>query len=361
MAKSKSKTKSKSKPKRPASPIRKTAKPPKPPSEFGRKLVRLMMGLLVVAVIAGGFYFAGRFMEQRVGDRRNSVPVPYHIEFLSETQRQPGIGVPAWMPNYTCQMISRSVMEFPEKVNFQSSTLCRNIANKLMLNPWILRIEKVWRERRGAKGVVYVKAVYRCPLVKVIRGTQEIYVADDGMVLPESEVPKWVAKVAGRLRYYVHPSEVPTGFTRLQNFFIAVQGVQTPPSQPGQTWLAEDLHAGIRLAKLLCWKPDPTDENPDNCKLRSYYRQLSLIDVSNYARRIDANGAELVFYAQEARTRPTKILFGRFPHPDGGDYVIAPKEKMAQLDGIAGKFDGQIAGTYQQIDLRYDPPRKKDQ
>jgi hypothetical protein len=339
MAKSKSKSKKKTEPKRPASPIRKTAKPSQAPSDFGHKFVRMTAGLLLVAVIVGGGYLLGKFMEQRVSARREEVPIPYQIEFLD---------TPAWIPDCTQREISRSVVEpFYGKVRYQNETLCRDIARKVAKNPWVLRVHRVWRERVGIKGRVCVKAEYRCPLVKVIRGTQEIYVADDGMVLPSLQVPKWTAQVAGSLRYYLHPSEVPMGFTRLQNFFITIQGVQTSPPQPGQKWLAEDLHAGIRLAKLLY--------------SRRYYRQFSLIDTSNYAQRIDANGAMLVFYAQEGRTRATKILFGRFPHPDGGDYVIPPEKKMAGLDGIAGMFDGQIAGTYQQIDLRHYPPRKKDQ
>ena len=339
MAKSKSKSRAKSKTKRPASPIRKTPKAPKPPSEFGRKLARLMTGLLVVAAIAGGFYLLGRYMETRVTERREGVPIQYQIQLLD---------TPACIPNSTQREINRTVVEpFYGKVRYQDETLCEDVARKVAENPWVLRVHRVWRERVGTKGRVCVKADYRWPRVKVIRGTQEVYVADDGMVLPALQVPQWMVQVAGKLRYYVHPSEVPTGFTALRNSFINIQGVSTPAPQPGQKWLAKDLHAGIRLAKLLHTRP--------------YFRQFPLINVKNFARRVDANGAELVIYAQEARTRATEILFGRFPLPEGGDHIVPPERKMELLDRIVALFDGQIAGTYQQIDLRYDPPRKKDQ
>jgi hypothetical protein len=194
--------------------------------------------------------------------------------------------------------------------------LARIVHERASADPWIAGVRRVEKHHDGT---VVIEAEFRHPfaLVATERVPGQFHVVDaDGVLLPLG---------ADRVR---------------PGAFIAIDGVATPPPEPGKKWDAPDLADGLRLCKLL--------------KGRPYESQITTIDVANYNGRISPADPDLRMFAQIGQGRPTKIRFGRFPAADGLDYCLSPEQKLANLDAYVQDNGGKLAGLKDWIDLRHD-------
>ncbi|MBN1554407.1 MAG: hypothetical protein JXA11_06655 [Phycisphaerae bacterium] len=279
---------------------------------------------------AAGLTAVNRYAHQTL---RAEGPVKYTVKLDA---------VPEWMPATLGRMILADVT--PREVDFDDPALGRVIYEQAIRNPWIAQVEEVRRERLSAtEAVIRVRAQYRQPIARVSREGRMYYVDGRGVILPYSQTPKFAVKDGDDVKYFVHRDAVPSHLMPIRIHYIAVEGVEAPPPAVGQAWEGEDLAQGLRLVRLLGTRP--------------WANQISVVDARNHARRISESEPELCIYAQQGRGKPTEIRFGRFPHPDGGDWVISPARKMRYLDDYVQDQNGRLAGIHSYIDVRFDELR----
>lgn len=289
--------------------------------------------VFLAAVTVGGAAGLTALQRYAHGAQYAEGPVKYTVRLESP---------PEWMP----ATLGRGILEdvTPQGLAFGDPTLCRTISDKARKSPWVAGVTEIRRERLSAtEGMVHVRAKYRQPIARVARRGRVYYVDDQGVVLPYSQTPKFAAKDADGVKYYLHRDAVPANLTAIRIHYIALEGVEAAPPGVGGQWQGADLAQGLRLIRLL--------------STRTYANQVSVVDVRNHARRISESEPELCIYAQQGHGKATQIRFGRFPHPDGGDWVISPARKMRYLDDYVHDQNGRLAGVHSYIDVRYDELR----
>jgi len=270
-------------------------------------------------------------MERSVLNRQGSAgPVSYRVE-LTDT--------PGWMSHALVRELHEALTP---QVSFTDESLCREVYRLVEKNPWISDIQQVRRFRRADRneGVIMVTATYRQPIARVQYDHRTYFIDTHGVVLPFDSVPKWAAKIGEHYRYYTSEDAVPLTARPMRIHYTTIQGVTTPPVEVGETWVADDLKHGLRLIELI--------------NTRHWANQITVVDVRNHKRRISESEPELRLYAQQGRGRSTDILFGRFPFPQGGDWVISPDRKIKYLDDYVSEHNGKLAGINSYIDVRYD-------
>jgi len=248
---------------------------------------------------------------------------------------------PEWMPASVVRRIEESLL--PEGANFNAPSLAAEVYERAGREPWFGKVDFVRKRLSpdGRVGFVEVRAAVRQPIVRVQVGDARYRFVDSaGVVLPTAEVPRWVvSRSSGRKTYYCDARDIPSGYEAGLLHYIVVQGVRQLPPEPGVRWGGRDLADGLRLARLVLGRP--------------YAREITVIDVSNYAHRLDRYTAELRMYAQRPGVGVTEIRFGRFPR-NSGDYIVPTRRKMEHLDKYAESHDGRLAGFHKYLDLRYD-------
>ena len=289
----------------------------------------VMLSAVVVGVAAVMSAMEKRVLHQRVAGGA----VRYRLELVN---------TPTWFPPSLTQNILAEIT--PHKMSFEDEKLCREVYHMASKNPWIASVQEVQRVwLKGRSGVVRVRGVYRKAVARVNYQNRTYFVDAEGVVLPYGQVPRWVVRDGVNLRCYMTRDSVPRSLKPIRKNYTLIEGVQTVPSVAGQVWDADDLTAGLQLIKLL--------------STRKYADQITVVDVRNHARRISETEPELRMYAQQHRGQATDIRFGRFPHPDGGDWVISPERKMKYLDEYVSDQGGRLAGVHRYIDVRYDELR----
>ncbi|MBN1941712.1 MAG: hypothetical protein JW849_00290 [Phycisphaerae bacterium] len=303
-------------------------------SARGQVLTKLLCWCVFLAAILVGGAAALTAMERHARTVRTAEgPVKYTVQ-LEPT--------PNWMPTTLGRFILSDVT--PQGLAFDDPALGRTLHEKATKNPWIAHVMEIRRERlSAAEGVIRVRAQYRQPIARVAKDGRMYYVDNEGVLLPYSQTPKFAAREADDVKYFLHRDAVPVHLQPVRIHYIALEGVEAAPPKTGCAWEGEDLLQGLRLVRLLSTRP--------------WANQVSVVDVRNHARRISESEPELCIYAQQGRGKPTEIRFGRFPHPDGGDWVISPARKMQYLDDYVQDQNGRLAGVHSYIDVRFDELR----
>ncbi|MCD4823073.1 MAG: hypothetical protein K8S55_00560 [Phycisphaerae bacterium] len=329
---------------RPASPVSKKRPKPAGPSRLGvwlgdlrqrhgGVLVRALVLLVITSMVTVGVV-AGLFaMERRVLRQREAAgpAVRYHVELA---------GIPAWMPPTLARFIARGLTT-PD-IDFQDSSLCREVYKLASKSPWIASVDEVRRIRKAGenRGAIRVRVKFRQAIARVRYKRKSYFVDSGGVVLPYDEVPQWEAYVGGRKRNYIFEDAVPRSVQVSAKHYIVIEGVRTAAPVVGQRWDAADLQEGLKLVKLL--------------RTRKYVNQIAMVDVRNHGLRVSNTDPELRIWAQVAHSRATDILFGRFPYAGGGDWVISPQRKLKYLDRCVTANGGRLAGIKDHLDLRCD-------
>ncbi|MBI5725436.1 MAG: hypothetical protein HZA50_15880 [Planctomycetes bacterium] len=291
-----------------------------------------LVWIVFLEIFAGGGYFLMQHLDRQVQASQSQVE-----EFDICIDAAPG-----WMPDSLMKQIEQSMS--PAGLLFSDKALAGEVYRLAEANPWVKRVVRVEKQTRDDRGVVVVVAEFRKPLARVLGDVREMFVDEEGVVLPSHQAPRYAAWVEGsedgRTDYYVNDADIPPGSTYSALHFVVISGASGLPPPVGCKWASADLAAGINLVKLVMG--------------RSYASQITVVDVRNYNGRISAGESHLRMYAQVGKDRPTDIRFGRFPNPGGADYVISPDRKMLYLDSYAEDHNGRIAGFHSYLDLRYD-------
>lgn len=308
-------------------------------SDQRRKQMGRSGGWIAVALVGALVtVFGMKALERRV--LRTPVgAVPRAVQFRLTNR-------PDWMPARLATRIVDAIA--PATADFNDSKLTATVYDRACANPWIHEITRVSKQRGDAHsvGVIEIDATYRRAVARIQVAGGYAYVDAEGHRLPAAEVPQWVAAAPvasgeiARQVSYLHPGDAPPGLTPRQIHYILIDGVEAPAPPVGQAWSGSDLQAGLSLINIV--------------SSRRYASQITVVDVRNCDGRINRDEPHLRMSAQHGRGRPTDIRFGRFPTPDGGDYVVSPERKLRYLDDYVADHDGWLAGRNSYIDLRFD-------
>ncbi|MCK5113758.1 MAG: hypothetical protein KAR11_03235 [Phycisphaerae bacterium] len=294
---------------------------------FARGTMFLVLTAAAVMVVTIGL----RAMQRKVLDDQQAA---VQREFCVEL-----VGAPDWMPQELHRDIVKNIT--PGDRNFGSKAFCGEVFKLAKNNPWIadvLNVRKIQTARIDKQNVVIVRAKFRKPFARAPFEGGMVYFDEHGFVLPSRFVPRWETRNGAQHATYLSRYQAPQSAARIH--YITVKGVGLVPPIPGEKWNATELAAGIEMIKLVKAKP--------------YAHQITVADVQNYGNRISDTAPQLVYYAQVGRDRQTTIRLGRFPRPEGGDWVVPPETKMQRLDEYVSRNRGRLAGKNEYIDLRFD-------
>ena len=301
--------------------------------QHGRAFARTAMFLVLGAAGIMAVMVGLKAMQQKVcNGQESSIQRDFRIELID---------APDWMPEELHRNIVKNIT--PDKAVFGSKDFCRDIFTLAETNPWISEVQSVRRiqtERIDKQNVVIVRGKFREPFARAPFEGGMVYIDKEGYVLPSRFVPIWEAQVGNPPRRITYTTRYHAPEKASPIHYITIKGVGIVPPVAGEKWDADDLRAGIEMIKLV--------------KTKKYAYQITVADVHNYTRRISDTAPELVYYAQVGRDKPTAIRFGRFPHPDGGDWIVPLKRKMQYLDEYVTSNNGQLAGKNEYLDLRFD-------
>jgi hypothetical protein len=228
---------------------------------------------------------------------------------------------PAWMSRALADQIIDTARVVGVHSVFDQQILVQT-AKALDENPWISQVRQVRRVYGDGPGdTLEVDCVYRVPTALVKWNDYYWLVDGDGYKLPaqytRQQLPRAMVGPDGKLTLRV------------------IQGITHAPVRSGKLWPGDDLAAGLELVKLLSGKPFAED--------------LPTVDVSNFAGRHDAQGAQLVLLTRYG----TQIRWGR--PPSAKDYFIevSTAQKLQSLSDIYQEMH-RVDGGQPWIDIRFD-------
>lgn len=312
-----------------------------------RRSIRIVW-VTVVLVMAVSAAWGMKHLEQRIlAGENGQFPPEYRIVLVDRSEKMPSL------------LARRIALELrPREVSYFDSELTRRVHRLARQHPWVDEVQLVRKRRTDDPNlaVVEVKATYRKPAAIVKYQGRNYFVDDEGVVLRDGrtyqengrlvqyyEVPRYrVSTPDGRHAYVANEYEIAPDLQRKKIHYIGITGVSSPPPEPGKPWQAEDLHAALRLVDLF--------------ERKSYGDEITWIDVTNFGWRATPHSKkepQLKLWAQIDRRKPTEIRWGQFPHP-GGDWVVSPERKIANLDEWVAARGGVLSGWRDWIDLRYD-------
>lgn len=250
--------------------------------------------------------------------------------------------LPASLADRLCQDM------LPADIAANDDELAHRVYQMAAAIPWTSRVHwvKVRPANEKSVAVVEVSAEFRMA-VAVAFGEDGVrhYVDADGVVLPNEQVPKYLAMIAAtgnepaKQWLITDPSEAPAGCRVYSVHYIQIAGVAAAAPAPGQAWKGDDLAAGLRLLKLLIAKP--------------YVNQIAEINVRNFDGRVDRKDPHLTIKAHVGDGPTTVVRFGRFCDPRG-DWEIPPERKLYYLDRFVVDHGGRLAGSAVYVELRGD-------
>jgi hypothetical protein len=114
-----------------------------------------------------------------------------------------------------------------------------------------------------------------------------------------------------------------------------IEGIAQPPVESGQKWNGEDLQAALDLVKLL--------------HRQSYAEEIVMIDVSNFAGRVDQKEAQISLVTRH----DTEIRWGRPINARDFFVEVPTAQKLKYMQDIHAQY-GRVDGGRRWIDIRFD-------
>lgn len=182
------------------------------------------------------------------------------------------------------------------------NTLAERIGRNLS-DPAIGWIRQVDRVVVGPDGRIALFCQFRRPTAWVRSGNRCYLVDSEGVLLPDSYAP---------------------AATRESGLFTLAGVEKNKPDHPGVVWPGDDVQAGLKTITLV--------------EGRSFSRQITAIDVSNFGGRKAPHHAHIELVTDRAGSR---IRWGRAPGSEDG-MEIAASQKIALLEALyrnSGRVD----------------------
>jgi hypothetical protein len=285
-------------------------------AEKRRRVLKLTVGGLGIVAAIGVSLIGYDALADHVGTRYTVVDARPAI-ILSNR--------PLWMTDAIATDIAQKIAGvIPDRSSTLDHKLLVSIHDILRNDAWIQKVEQVRRVQVDGQDTLIIGCHYRTPQAIVhwedASGASYRLVAHDSVLLPPTYT--WDQ---------VRPILVGQGTG--SNLRVLVGILKGPPDKAGETWIGEDLSAGLDVAGLLHELPTTRD--------------ITIIDVTNVAERARRGQPQIVLRTKH----DTEIWWGR--PPQSNDFLVepTPNEKLAVLAEAARRFKGQYP---QRIDLRRD-------
>jgi hypothetical protein len=216
----------------------------------------------------------------------------------------------------------------PEVFSLLDPAVCPRIAAAYERCVWVERVERVVKSdpRADPARRLLVHLKFRRPLAFVGQRDGFVLVDDQSVRLP------------GVYREPRLPGAGPGG---ADLDLLVITGVASAPPAPGRVWPEPGLAAGLRVA--------------DGLHARRERLRLRTVDVSNFERRRDPHGSEIVLYTAQ----DTEIRWGRAPTPLAArlqERSVA--EKVDYLEHVY-KYVGNVDGVLEYVDIPNEVIRRR--
>ena len=291
-------------------PIRKPLDPQRL-ARIRRVCIHTFAAIMFIALLAAALFFNRRYVEHKIVLAKN----PPRVVLKNR---------PVWMSDFLADQIASVARPAGAHSAFDHQLLIDTVA-MLRANPWIREVKHVRRAFNNQPGdTLEVDCEYRAPVALVHWKDYYWLVDGEGVKLPEAFGEKLLPRIM---------------FGQDQRINIRViEGVQQPPPESGAKWAGQDLRAGIELVKLLYARP--------------YAEEVQRVDVSNFDRRVDRRGAQLVLWTRYN----TQVRWGQ-PVSGNDDFIVevSPAKKLEYMEAIYNEI-GRVDGKHQWVDLRFDLP-----
>jgi hypothetical protein len=274
-------------------------------------LFRLLKGagvaVITIAIGCGIYYGMGLLGE----DVRRSPSYQVSAESLRLVKG------PSWMTSDILNELDVMKLDpdFPGHFSLLDEGILERIATAYRQCPWVESVEKIVKHDPRVNADVPPLEVFlkfRRPIAFVEIRDGYCLVDDKGVRLPGAY------------------SEPHLGATPL----LVITGVTTPPPAVAQRWADAGLLAGARVAEAL------------EVKREAFH--LASVDVSNMDGRRNPRDTEISLLTQNG----TLIKWGKAPTPDAALLQeMTPEEKVAYLDYVYKKLNGQVDGVLAYIDV----------
>ncbi len=236
-------------------------------NEFVHRWRRPFVGcLLMIALLSGiaiGMKRLERYVQSHISNQK-----PAQIEFAA-------------LPKHLEGVFANVVAEF-EQEPWIRDELCASIAQRLNEVAWVKKVNRV---HRFSDGRVEIDCSYRAPVAMVRTTGGMLLVDDEGVLLP------------GR---YARDIDL-----------LAIEGVGTPPPDPGQRWDAPELRAGLDLVQIF--------------EKERFASQITGVSVSNYRGRQDRRAAHIELATDREGSR---IIWGSAPGEEIEENTLEQKVKL---------------------------------
>ena len=282
-------------------------KEPKKPSRWWRR-VKVALALLVVGGSIVGLAFGFAFLDREVREQ----PV---YQMTAESLRL--VDGPSWVtPAILADLDVRD--RLPERFSLLDPSICERVARAYEQVVWVERVSRVVKldpRADPSRSPLEVTLKFRRP-VAYVQGAQGYYLVDGkGVRLPGvySDVPG-------------------LGNATL----LLINGVDTPPPDPGHPWFDPSLEAGVAVADVV----EP---------YREKYR-VTRIDVANVGGRRNKGDSEILLFTRSIP--PTRIKWGKAPSPEAE--ILQEKtlaQKVSYLNYVYEKLGGRVDGVLDYIDV----------
>jgi hypothetical protein len=224
---------------------------------------------------------------------------------------------PDWMTPAIRAEVSAGLLpgDFPQQFSLLEEDISRQIAAAYQKCIWVERVERVVKHdpRSDPKTPpleVFLK--FRRPIAMVVHR--------DGFCLVDTK----------NVRLPGVYSEPRLGAVQ----FLEIAGVTSSPPAPGEAWADPALQAGVRVVEAVESKRDAF--------------RLVAVDVSNFGGRRSKADTEIVLLT----ARRTCIKWGKAPSPEASALdEKTPEEKVAYLDFVYKRMNGQVDGVLSYIDI----------
>jgi hypothetical protein len=292
-------------PKRPGKKV--STKPTRSTRRMPRWVPHVIGAVILLSALIVTVFYTERFVDQHIAAPTG----PLNVVIANQ---------PRWMSDYLASQIQATVPRVSSSA-FDRDLLA-TAASTLAQNPWVNSVRQVRRAYGQRPGdTLLIDCDFRAPIALVHWGDYYWLVDGEGTKLPEqftsNHVPRIVLGRDGHMNIRV------------------IDGVRQPPPDTGHRWIGGDLAAGLSMAKLLYGKPAA--------------EQIVIINVTNYAGRIDPREAQIVLQTKFA----TEVRWGRPPEADDALAEVPPTQKLDEMSAIMRQYKRVDAG-HPWVDLRFD-------
>ncbi len=272
----------------------------KPRSAAADKILGVLKTIALLCVLAGiGVGFV--YLEQYVRDQKNIGATIANVEL---------IGAPEWVNAELEKKVLAAVRAHGEDLRIDEEVAESVYCNITELVPWIhdVRIQTT-------HDTVTVAGLWRRPLAALKVGRSQFYIDKDRVLLDYIPIPDLpIVEITG-----LNAAHAPA---------------------PGQTWQRDDLAAALDiLTRLDMMDNAVTPEKP-------LLRELTRIDVSNFAGRKDPRKRHITLYARG----DTEIIWGAEFGTSQRYMEVSDDEKLARLYSYY-KNNGSLLTTVKYINL----------